>query len=206
MVEMTYNSTRDDLSIPEYGRTVHQMVSHLKSLADREERNHCATAIVSIMGSIVAQEGDKEDSEKKLWGQLFFMADYDLDVDCPFETPTRESREETPERLTYPGATSRLGHYGAMTRELIEKAKAYEEGEEKAALILTIANLMKRHFLTWNRSTVENALIREQLKEMSEGQLILPEETELVSSAEILKSKRKTSDALDRWKGKKKKR
>jgi len=93
-----------------------------------------------------------------------------------------------------------------MTRELIEKAKAYEEGEEKAALILTIANLMKRHFLTWNRSTVENALIREQLKEMSEGQLILPEETELVSSAEILKSKRKTSDALDRWKGKKKKR
>jgi hypothetical protein len=93
-----------------------------------------------------------------------------------------------------------------MTRELIEKAKAYEEGEEKAALVLTIANLMKRHFLTWNRSTVENALIREQLKEMSEGQLILAEDIELVSSAEILKSKRKTSDALDRWKGKKKKR
>ena len=92
-----------------------------------------------------------------------------------------------------------------MTRDLIEKAKAYEEGEEKAALVLTIANLMKRHFLTWNRGTVENALIREQLKEMSEGQLILGEDAELVSSAEILKSKRKTSDALDRWKGKKRK-
>ena len=206
MLEMTYNSTRDDLSIPEYGRTIHQMVSHLKSLADREERNRCAVAIVSIMGSIVAQEGDKDDAEKKLWGQLFYMADYDLDVDCPYERPTRESREEKPGRLTYPGATSRLGHYGAMTRELIEKAKAYEEGEEKAALVLTIANLMKRHFLTWNRSTVENALIREQLKEMSEGQLILAEDIELVSSAEILKSKRRTSDALDRWKGKKKKR
>jgi 4-hydroxy-3-methylbut-2-en-1-yl diphosphate synthase IspG/GcpE len=83
MLEMTYNSTRDDLSIPEYGRTIHQMVSHLKSLADREERNRCAVAIVSIMGSIVAQEGDKDDAEKKLWGQLFYMADYDLDVDCP---------------------------------------------------------------------------------------------------------------------------
>jgi hypothetical protein len=206
MLDMTYNSTRDDLSIPEYGRTIHQMVSHLKSLADREERNRCASAIVSIMGSIVAQEGDKEDSEKKLWGQLFFMADYELDVDCPFERPTRESREEKPNRLTYPGATSRLGHYGAMTRDLIEKAKAYEEGEEKAALTLTIANLMKRHFLTWNRATVENTLIREQLKEMSEGQLVLGDDVELVSSAEILKSKRKTSDALDRWKGKKKKR
>ena len=33
---------------------------------------------------------------------------------------------------------------------------------------------MKRHFLTWNKNTVENALIREQIKEMSEGALTLP--------------------------------
>jgi predicted nuclease of restriction endonuclease-like RecB superfamily len=101
---------------------------------------------------------------------------------------------------------SRLGHYGQLTRDLIEKAKTYEEGEEKAALVVTIGNLMKRHFLTWNKSTVENSLIREQIKEMSEGALTLPEDAELVSSAEILKSKRKTSDALDRHRGKKRKR
>jgi hypothetical protein len=93
-----------------------------------------------------------------------------------------------------------------MTRDLIEKAKTYEEGEEKAALVLTIANLMKRHYLTWNRATVENTLIAEQLKEMSDGALTLPEEAELVSSAEVLKSKRKTSDAMARWRGKKKRR
>ena len=101
---------------------------------------------------------------------------------------------------------SRLGHYGQLTRDLIEKAKSYEEGEEKAALVVTIGNLMKRHFLTWNKNTVENVLIREQIKEMSEGALTLPEDAELVSSAEILKSKRKTSDALDRHRGKKRKR
>ncbi len=206
MVEMTYNSTRSDLAIPEYGRTIHEMVDHLKSLADKEERNKCANAIVSIMGSVVPQEGDKEEVQKKLWGQLYLMANYDLDVDCPGETPTRESRTEPPARLDYPNAQSRLGHYGQMTRDLIEKAKAYEEGEEKAALVLTIANLMKRHYLTWNRATVENTLIAEQLKEMSEGALTLPEDVELVSSAEVLKSKRKTSDAMDRWRGKKKRR
>jgi len=203
---MTYNSTRSDLAIPEYGRTIHEMVDHLKSLADKEERNKCANAIVSIMGSVVPQEGDKEEVQKKLWGQLYLMANYDLDVDCPGETPTRESRTEPPARLDYPNAQSRLGHYGQMTRDLIEKAKAYEEGEEKAALVLTIANLMKRHYLTWNRATVENTLIAEQLKEMSEGALTLPEDVELVSSAEVLKSKRKTSDAMDRWRGKKKRR
>ena len=206
MVEMTYNSTRSDLVIPEYGRTIQDMVEHLKSLADKDERNKCATAIVSVMRSVVPQEGDKEEVEKKLWGQLFLMADYDLDVDCPGEKPTRESRSEAPARLNYPNAQSRLGHYGQMTRDLIEKAKAYEEREEKAALVLTIANLMKRHYLTWNRGTVENSLIREQLKEMSGGVLTLAEDVELVSSAEVLKSKRKTSDAMDRWRGKKKRR
>ncbi len=203
---MTYNSTRSDLAIPEYGRTIQEMVDHLKSLADKEERNKCANAIVSIMGSVVPQEGDKEEVQKKLWGQLYLMANYDLDVDCPGETPTRESRTEPPARLDYPNAQSRLGHYGQMTRDLIEKAKTYEEGEEKAALVLTIANLMKRHYLTWNRATVENTLIAEQLKEMSDGALTLPEDVELVSSAEVLKSKRKTSDAMDRWRGKKKRR
>lgn len=205
MVEMTYNSARADLAIPEYGRTIHQMVHHLQSLADRDERTKCAQSIVSIMGSVVPQEGDHEEVQKKLWGQLFLMADYDLDVDCPYERPTRESRQEAPARLNYPGAMSRLGHYGQLTRDLIEKAKSYEEGEEKAALVITVANLMKRHYLTWNRATVENALIREQLKELSDGKLSLPDDVELVSSAEILKSKRKTSDALDRWRGKTKK-
>lgn len=206
IVEMTYNSARRDLVIPEYGRTIQEMVDHLKSIADREERNKCAAAIVSVMGSVVSQEGEAEEVQKKLWGQLYLMADYDLDVDCPVERPTRESRQEAPNRLSYPAATSRLGHYGQLTRDLIEKAKAYDEGEEKAALIVTIANLMKRHFLTWNKATVERALIAQQLKELSGGALVLPDEAELVSSAEILKSKRKTSDALDRHRGKKRKR
>ena len=206
IVEMTYNSARRDLVIPEYGRTIQEMVDHLKSIVDKEERNKCAAAIVSVMGSVVAQEGDTDEVQKKLWGQLFLMAGYDLDVDCPVDRPTPESRSEEPGRLNYPGAMSRLGHYGQLTRDLIEKAKSYEEGEEKAALVVTIGNLMKRHFLTWNKNTVENALIREQIKEISEGALTLPENAELVSSAEILKSKRKTSDALDRHRGKKRKR
>jgi hypothetical protein len=206
VVEMTYNSSRSDLIIPEYGRTIQEMVDHLKSIADREERNKCANAIVSVMGSVVTQEGDAEEVQKKLWGQLYLMANYELDVDCPCERPTRESRDEAPNRLNYPEATSRLGHYGQLTLDLIEKAKTYEEGEEKAALIVTIANLMKRHYLTWNKGAVENSLIREKMKEMSEGALILPEEAVLVSSAEVLKSKRKTSDALDRHRSKKRKR
>jgi hypothetical protein len=41
------------------------------------------------------------------------------------------------------------------------------------------------------------------LKELSEGVLSLPDEAVLVSSAEVLKNKRKTSDAVERFRGKK---
>lgn len=198
MAEMTYNSVREDLAIPEYGRAIHQMVAHALSLTDREERTKCAAAIVSVMGNVVPQEGEGEDVQKKLWDQLHIMADYQLDVDAPFEQPAREERSKAPGRMAYPDEKSRLGHYGKLTRELVSKALEYPEGEERNVLIVTIANLMKRHFLTWNRGTVENAFIAEQIKELSGGKLTLPEDAELVSSAEILKSKRKTSDALDR--------
>lgn len=205
MSDLTYNSVREDLVIPEYGRAIHQMIAHAKSIADREERNRCAKAIVSVMSSVVPPEtADGESKEKKLWAQLLVMANYDLDVDMPFERPQPEDRATAPARLSYPSATSRLGHYGGLLHQMIERAKAYEEGDEKAALVATIANTMKRHFLTWNRGTVERSFIAEQLKEMSGGALLLPEDVELMSSAEILKNKRKTSDAIDRYRGKKK--
>lgn len=198
---MTYNSVRADLAIPEYGRAIHQMVAHALSLTDREERTKCAAAIVSIMGNVVPQEGEGDEVQKKLWDQLHMMADYALDVDAPFAKPAREERLESPARMDYPDEKSRLGHYGKLTRELMAKAMEYPEGEEKQVLVVTIANLMKRHFLTWNRGTVENGFIAQQIKELSEGKLVLPEDAQLVSSAEILKSKRKTSDAVERRRG-----
>lgn len=204
MSDMTYNSVREDLVIPEYGRAIHQMVAHAKSIADREERTKCAQAIVSVMAAVVPPETVVgEGREKKLWAQLLFMSGYELDVDVPFELPTAADRSAAPGRLNYPSETSRLGHYGALVRQLIERAKALDEGDEKQALVLTIANTMKRHFLTWNRPTVENGFIAAQLKELSEGALLLPEDAVLVSSAEVLKNKRKTSDAVERFRGKK---
>ena len=81
---------------------------------------------------------------------------------------------------------------------MIEMAKKLEDSEEKSILIVKLANTMKMHFLTWNRNTVERSFIAEQLKEKSGGALLLPEDVVLDSSAEILRSIRKTSDALER--------
>ena len=149
---LSYNSMRDDLVISEYGRSIHQMVDHCLSIADRDERSKCAAAIVSVMGSVVKQEGEKDEAAQKLWNQLHVMARYELDVDSPFPKPEPAEKDSAPDDMDYPNAQSRVGHYGKTTLDLIEAAKAMEEGEEKNILVVKVANLMKRHFLTWNLS------------------------------------------------------
>jgi len=203
---LSYNSMRDDLVISEYGRSIHQMVDHCLSIADRDERSKCAAAIVSVMGSVVKQEGEKDEAAQKLWNQLHVMARYELDVDSPFPKPEPAEKDSAPDDMDYPNAQSRVGHYGKTTLDLIEAAKAMEDGEEKQVLVVKLANLMKRHFLTWNRNTVEDSVIAAELKAKSDGKLTLPEGTELESQADILRSVRKTSDALARPHKKKKKR
>ena len=195
---LTYNSNRDDLVIPEYGRGIHIMLEHMMALADKAERTKCAEAIVSVMGSVVPPEGNEEEGKHKLWNQLYQMTGYQMDVDSPFDKPEPTSRNEAPARIDYPTETSRAGHFGRTVEAMIEMAKKMEDSEEKAILILKLANVMKMHFLTWNRKTVEKDFIAEQLKEKSGGALLLPEDAVLESSAEILRSIRKTSDALER--------
>jgi hypothetical protein len=89
-------------------------------------------------------------------------------------------------------------YHGRIVEDLIAKCIEYPEGEEKATLTLLIANLLKRQYLTWNRESVEDPLIRAQLREMSGGKLDAPAEVELTSTSAILQSKRKTSDAMKR--------
>lgn len=201
---LTYNSGREELVIPEYGRGIHTMVQHMMSIADRAERTKCAEAIVSVMGSVVPPEGTEEEGKHKLWNQLHHMSGYQMDVDSPFEKPEEKVREEAPGRLDYPNETSRAGHFGRTLQAMVDMAVKMEDGEEKSILIVKLANTLKIHFLTWNRKQVERSFIVEQLKEMSGGKLVLPEDAELESSAEILRSIRKTSDALDRRKSGKK--
>ena len=203
---LSYNSMRDDLVISEYGRSIHQMVDHCLSIADRDERSKCAAAIVSVMGSVVKQEGEKEEAAQKLWNQLHVMARYELDVDSPFPKPEPAEKDSAPDDMDYPNAQSRVGHYGKTTLDLIEAAKAMEDGEEKQVLVVKLANLMKRHFLTWNRNTVEDSVIAAELKAKSGGALVLPVGVELEGQADILRNVRKTSDALARPHKKKKKR
>ncbi|MEO0404336.1 MAG: DUF4290 domain-containing protein [Bacteroidota bacterium] len=185
---LSYNSSRQDLAIPEYGRNIHKMIDFAKSVEDKEERNKVAHAIINVMGQLFPYLRDIEDYNHKLWDHLHIMADYQLDVDSPYPVPSKEELNEKPGRVPDPQSKVKYGHYGKILEDLIQKASAYPEGDEKNTLSLIIANLMKKHYLTWNRSSVEDALIKNQLDQMSGGKIKLAEDVELIATQEVLKS------------------
>jgi hypothetical protein len=106
------------------------------------------------------------------------MADFDLDIDSPFPMPSPEKLKEKPDKLPYPKKRYRFRFYGQIIKDMIDVAVTWDEGEMKDLLIKTIANHMKKNYLTWNKDQVEDSLIFEHLKILSDGQIDLMAEEE----------------------------
>ena len=86
-------------------------------------------------------------------------------------------------------------------KTMIDAAASWEEGEMKNALIFTIANHMKKSFLSWNKDTVEDAVIFDHLFELSNGKIdIRNTEKQLTESSQLLKMQRKTTNYKKQYK------
>lgn len=190
--QLEYNTERPKLIIPEYGRHIQKMVDHAVTIEDREQRNKIAKSIIAVMGNLNPHLRDVPDFQPMLWDQLFIISDFKLDVDSPFPVPTKEELMERPEPLGYPQNFPKYRFYGNNIKRMIDVANEWEEGEKKEALVMTIANHMKKSYLNWNKDTVEDDVIFGHLFELSEGKINLKESDEDLSNAsDLMKSKKK---------------
>ena len=195
MEALQYNSERTPLVIPEYGRHMHVMVDQLLATEDREERNNKAKAIIGVMGNLNPHLRDVPDFQHKLWDQLFIMSNFELDVDSPFERPKKENLEQGPEPLAYPQNFPKYRFYGNNLKSMIDVALGWEDGEMKEALVYNIANHMKKCFLNWNKDTVDDQVIFDHLKELSNGKLKVKEEyLPLTPTQDLLRMKSKNGN------------
>lgn len=177
-MKITYNSSRPDLILPEYGRSMHDMAQHCAEIEDREERNKCALSIISIMGNLFPHLRDIEDYTHKLWDHLHVMSDFKLDVDSPYPKPSRESFQEKPNRVPYPSGNIKYGHYGKTIEQIVARVIAEPDEEKRKELAISTANLMKRTYVVWNQNSVRDEVIANDLRKLSDGKLIIenPEE------------------------------
>ncbi|WP_296381794.1 DUF4290 domain-containing protein [Winogradskyella sp.] len=190
--DLEYNTEREHLIIPEYGRHLQKMINYAKSRETKEERNKLANAIISVMGNLQPHLRDVPDFKHKLWDQLFIMADFDFDVESPYGEPSKEEIQARPEPLKYPQNHPKYRFYGNNIKTMIDVAVSWEEGELKEALKFTIANHMKKCFLNWNKDTVEDGVIFNHLFELSHGELDLKNSDEKLSdSSSLMRTKSK---------------
>lgn len=182
---MRYNTSRPKMIIPEYGRHIQDLVNHATQIESKEERNEMVRAIVDVMGQLNPHLRDVSDFTHKLWDHVYIMSDFKLDVDSPYPKPEPEHFQSKPRKMPYPEDNIRFKHYGKGVEKLVSKAVEMEEGEEKEALVLSIANLMKKHYLSWSRNTVDDKIIWLDLNKIARGKLKLDENTSLISTKEI---------------------
>lgn len=170
---MEYNTEGKTLTLPEYGRNIQNMVDYCVAIEDRQERKRCADSIINIMGNMFPHLRDVNDFKHILWDHLAIMADFNLDIDYPYEIVKKEDLHSRPPKMPYDMARIRYRHYGKTLEHMITKATEMEEGEERDQLIRLLANQMKKSFLAWNKESVDDEKIFKDLYELSSGKIAL---------------------------------
>jgi len=191
---LDYNTQREKLLLPEYGREIQNMVSYCVELPTKEERQQCAETIVSIMDRMNPQGRESADHEQKLWDHLAIMADFKLDIDYPYDVSQALKIATKPEPMGYPMSKIPVRHYGKMMFELFEQLKTMEEGNEKEELVRLVANQMKRCLIQWGHGSSDNEKVASDLAHFTNGKIQLDLDTfqfERVQNKEPEKKRKK---------------
>ena len=168
---MEYNTTRNHLTIREYGRHIQKMAEYVLTIEDREKRQKNANALVELMGFLNPHLKNVEDFRHKLWDHLFLITDFKLDVDSPYPIPTRETLRPTPDPLPYPKRYPKYNHLGKNIEIIIDKALKEEDAEKRQGFANSIAYYMKLTYSNWHKELVHDDNIQTELSAITKGEL-----------------------------------
>ncbi len=174
-VQLDYNTARERLAMPEYGRNVLKMVEELRSIEDRAKRSEQARAIVRVMELLNPQVHQQEDYEHKLWDHLYMIAGFDLDIDAPYPAPVPEEFTTRPVPIPMKGSKIKATHYGRNIEKIIDLLCTEPEGEVKTAMIRSLASYMRQQYLIWNKDSVADETIFSDIEKLSDYRLKVPE-------------------------------
>ena len=188
---LDYNTQREKLVLPEYGREVQSMVDYAVALPTKAERQSCANAIIAIMRRMFSQSADAEGFERKLWDHLAMMSNFKLDIDYPFDVTEAQTILSKPEPMTYPMNNIPVRHYGKMMFELFDKRKTMPEGPDRDALVRMAANQMKRDLMVWGHGSSDDEKVASDLAYFTDGKVQLDLDKFKFAKIEVKENERK---------------
>lgn len=172
---LDYNTQREPLLMPEYGREIQKMVDYAVTLPTKEERLRCAETIVRMMITKVPHLRENANYEQTLWDHLYLMSHKQLDIEWPYDVSGAEKILGKPEPMAMPkkGGHVRLRHYGRLIEEMFAKLKAMPEGEERDELVRITANQMKRDLAAWGHGSMDDERVAADLARFTDGKVQL---------------------------------
>lgn len=176
MIEgLDYNTGREKLSMPEYGRNVLKMVEELRTIEDKDKRSEQARAIIKVMEILNPQVHSQENFEQKLWDHLFMIAGFDLDIDSPYPCPVAEEFATKPMAIPMKDTKIKATHYGRNIEKIINLLCEEPDGEVKTEMIRSLAIYMRQQYLIWNKDSVADETIFNDIEKLSDYRLKVPE-------------------------------
>ena len=197
---LTYNTEKEAIAISEYGRCIQEMIKKLPEIEDRKQRTEAAKYIISVMVQMNPQIKESSDYEHILWDHLYMISGYNLDLDGPYVPPRPITQQKKPQHIGYQNNDIKYGHYGQYLIKMIEAASQEENEEVREALAYSLASQMKRNYMEWNKSVVNDQVILDDLKNISGGRLVINEESKLSNDMPV-----KAQPKQQQQQGKKKK-
>ena len=176
-LDISYNTEKEPIRYPEYGRGIQELLTYAKAITDPGKRQATVESIINMMQLLNPNRNNIEDYRERLWNHAFAIAGYDLDVTPPPGISIRREDERVKaEPVPYPNNLTRMRHYGLNIQKLIQKAIEMPEGSKKEGFVEVIASYMKLAYKTWNREHyVSDDVVKDDLEILSEGQLELHE-------------------------------
>lgn len=174
---LDYNTQRERLVLPEYGREVQQMVDYCVSLKSRAERQRCANTIIAVMERMMPHTYENKDYKQKLWDHLALMSGFQLDIDYPCDITEAQKMLQKPAPMRYPMKRIPVRHYGNMMFEVFELLKNLPNGAERTELTRLAANQMKRDLVLWGHGSSDDEKVASDLADYTDGKIQLDLET-----------------------------
>lgn len=176
---LDYNTQRERLRIPEYGRIIYDMVQQLKQIEDKNKRTEQARAVVKVMELLNPHVKTQENFERKLWDHLFIIADFELDVDAPYPIPVKSELVARPVQVPINKKPVKATHYGRNIESIIDLIAGLEDNDNKTELIRSLAIYMRQQYLIWNKDSVADETIFSDIEKLSDGRIKVPAGLEL---------------------------
>ena len=162
-----YNTSHSPIILREYGRNVQKIIDYIRTIEDKTLKTQYAHHILKLMDFLSPCEGSSARCIQKRWGDLFFMADYKLDIESSYPVVPRERLFNHKEPITYRKQSIKYRHYGRHVELLISKAMEMTDPEEQKQAFIGIVQLIKHLSATWHPDSLDHETILAAVKNIA---------------------------------------